>query len=473
VREDVYVPHNQESVVIIGSGPGAYEAALVARQIGAAVTLINRDGIGGSAVITDCVPSKALIAVSNAMQAVAESGRLGVLINGAPPAASQLSVNLRTVNARVRDLAHAQSTDITAALVREGVELVPASGSFINESTVLATYEDGNTKEFTADISLVATGARPRVLDTAIPDGERILTWDQLYELDELPAKLIVVGSGVTGAEFASAYQGLGSQVVLVSSRDRVLPGEDADAAAVIESVFERRGIDVMPHSRAIGAVWTDHGVLVTLKDGTEVHGSHVLLAVGSLPNTNQLNLESAGVNVDEHGFIVVDKVSRTSARNIYAAGDCTGVLMLASVAAMQGRIAMWHAFGDAVTPLELDTVSSTIFTEPEIAAVGVSQADFDSGEIRGDVYLLPLATNARAKMQEQNDGFIKIFCRKTSRIVAGAVVVSPHASELIHPLTLAIQKRLTVDELASTFTVFPSLSGSIAEAARRLHNSH
>ncbi len=459
--------------MIIGSGPGAYEAALVARQIGAAVTLINRDGIGGSAVITDCVPSKALIAVSNAMQAVAESGRLGVLINGAPPAASQLSVNLRTVNARVRDLAHAQSTDITAALVREGVELVPASGSFINESTVLATYEDGNTKEFTADISLVATGARPRVLDTAIPDGERILTWDQLYELDELPAKLIVVGSGVTGAEFASAYQGLGSQVVLVSSRDRVLPGEDADAAAVIESVFERRGIDVMPHSRAIGAVWTDHGVLVTLKDGTEVHGSHVLLAVGSLPNTNQLNLESAGVNVDEHGFIVVDKVSRTSARNIYAAGDCTGVLMLASVAAMQGRIAMWHAFGDAVTPLELDTVSSTIFTEPEIAAVGVSQADFDSGEIRGDVYLLPLATNARAKMQEQNDGFIKIFCRKTSRIVAGAVVVSPHASELIHPLTLAIQKRLTVDELASTFTVFPSLSGSIAEAARRLHNSH
>lgn len=459
--------------MIIGSGPGAYEAALVARQIGAAVTLINRDGIGGSAVITDCVPSKALIAVSNAMQAVAESGRLGVLINGAPPAASQLSVNLRTVNARVRDLAHAQSTDITAALVREGVELVPASGSFINESTVLATYEDGNTKEFTADISLVATGARPRVLDTAIPDGERILTWDQLYELDELPAKLIVVGSGVTGAEFASAYQGLGSQVVLVSSRDRVLPGEDADAAAVIESVFERRGIDVMPHSRAIGAVWTDHGVLVTLKDGTEVHGSHVLLAVGSLPNTNQLNLESAGVNVDEHGFIVVDKVSRTSARNIYAAGDCTGVLMLASVAAMQGRIAMWHAFGDAVTPLELDTVSSTIFTEPEIAAVGVSQADFDSGEIRGDVYLLPLATNARAKMQEQNDGFIKIFCRKTSRIVAGAVVVSPHASELIHPLTLAIQKRLTVDELASTFTVFPSLSGSIAEAARRLHNPH
>ena len=466
------MPHAVGNVVIVGSGPGAYEAALVARQIGAEVTLLDRDGIGGSAVITDCVPSKALIAVSNAMQAVAESGKVGVLINGAAPTDSQLSVNLKTVNARVRELAQAQSKDITANLVREGVQIVHASGSFVNSNTVLATFADGTTQEFTADMALIATGARPRVLDTAIPDGQRILTWEQLYELDELPTRLIVVGSGVTGAEFASAYQGLGSKVVLVSSRDRVLPGEDEDAARVIESVFERRGINVMSQTRAISASRTESGVVVTLNDGDEISGSHVLLAVGSLPNTDQLNLASAGVNLDDRGFIQVDKVSRTSARNIYAAGDCTGVLMLASVAAMQGRIAMWHALGDAVAPLELGTVSSTIFTEPEIATVGVSQRELDLGDFRGDVYLLPLATNARAKMQEQSDGFVKIFCRKSSRIVAGAVVVSPNASELIHPLTLAIQQRLTVDELASTFTVFPSLSGSIAEAARRLHSS-
>jgi len=466
------MPHAVGNVVIVGSGPGAYEAALVARQIGAEVTLLDRDGIGGSAVITDCVPSKALIAVSNAMQAVAESGKVGVLINGAAPTDSQLSVNLKTVNARVRELAQAQSKDITANLVREGVQIVHASGSFVNSNTVLATFADGTTQEFTADMALIATGARPRVLDTAIPDGQRILTWEQLYELDELPTRLIVVGSGVTGAEFASAYQGLGSKVVLVSSRDQVLPGEDEDAARVIESVFERRGINVMSQTRAISASRTESGVVVTLNDGDKISGSHVLLAVGSLPNTDQLNLASAGVNLDDRGFIQVDKVSRTSARNIYAAGDCTGVLMLASVAAMQGRIAMWHALGDAVAPLELGTVSSTIFTEPEIATVGVSQRELDSGDFRGDVYLLPLATNARAKMQEQSDGFVKIFCRKSSRIVAGAVVVSPNASELIHPLTLAIQQRLTVDELASTFTVFPSLSGSIAEAARRLHSS-
>jgi len=458
------------SVVIIGSGPGGYEAALVARQLGANVTLINLDGIGGSAVLTDCVPSKALIATSNAMLAVADSGDLGVLINGQPPVSAELSVNLATVNARVTALANAQSTDIAAALHREGVQILHGAGAFVDANTISVTTPDGSTHSVHADVALIATGARPRILDTAIPDGQRILTWDQVYALTELPEKLIVVGSGVTGAEFASAYQGLGSEVVLVSSRNRVLPSEDEDAARVIESVFARRGVHVMAEARAVGVTTVNNGVQVELQDGRVIDGTHALLALGSIPNTDNLNLQSVGVHTDDRGFIEVDKVSRTSCRNIYAAGDCTGVLMLASVAAMQGRIAMWHALGDAVTPLHLEAVSSTVFTEPEIATVGVSQQDLDSGEFRGEVILLPLATNARAKMQEQSDGFIKILCRKSSRIVAGAVVVSPGASELIHPLTLAVQERLTVDELASTFTVFPSLSGSIAEAARRLH---
>lgn len=460
------------SVVIIGSGPGGYEAALVARQLGATVTLIDRDGIGGSAVLTDCVPSKALIATSNAMVAVADSGNLGVLINGLPPVTSELSVNLATVNERVRALALAQSDDIANSLAREGVQVMGGSGSFIDQHTIAVVGHEGTTT-VNFDIALIATGARPRILDSAVPDGERILTWDQVYQLDELPEKLIVVGSGVTGAEFASAYQGLGSEVILVSSRDRVLPGEDEDAARVIESVFKRRGVHVMSQSRAVAVTRTESGVAVELLDGRVIEGTHALLALGSIPNTDDLNLEAAGVTTDERGFIEVDKVSRTTTRNIYSAGDCTGVLMLASVAAMQGRIAMWHALGDAVTPIQLDSVSSTIFTEPEIATVGVSQKDLDSGEFRGEVVLLPLATNARAKMQEQSDGFIKILCRKSSRIVAGAVVVSPNASELIHPLTLAVQERLTVDEVAATFTVFPSLSGSIAEAARRLHRGH
>ena len=457
------------SVAIIGGGPGGYEAALVARQLGAEVTLIHSTGLGGSAVLTDCVPSKALIATAGVVSSAGSSAALGVRVNGQPPTAADFGVDLRAVNARINALAAAQSHDITASLVAQGVNLISGSAELRGARIVSISTSDGGITEITADIILIATGARPRQLPEALPDGERILDWEQLYGLTELPERLIVVGSGVTGAEFAGAYHGLGCDVVLVSSRDRVLPGEDPDAAQVIEDVFKRNGASVKEQSRAIAARRTASGVEVTLDTGEIITGSHALMAVGSLPNTDAIGLESAGVELDERGFIVTDRVSRTSVNGVYAAGDCTGVLMLASVAAMQGRIAMWHALGDAVAPLELHHVSSTVFTNPEIATVGVSQRDLDNGSFVGDVVLVHLAANARAKIEETHDGFVKLFCRTETRIIAGAVVVGPNASELIHSLTIAVEQRLTVDQIASTFTVYPSLSGSVAEAARRL----
>ncbi|HET7533937.1 MAG TPA: NAD(P)H-quinone dehydrogenase, partial [Nocardioidaceae bacterium] len=324
-----------------------------------------------------------------------------------------------------------------------------------------------------ADAVLVATGASPRTLETARPDGERILSWDQVYDLDEVPERLVVVGSGVTGAEVAGAYNALGIDVVLVSSRDRVLPGEDADAAEVLEQVFTRRGMTVLAKSRMESVAREGDTVKVTLTDGRTVEGSHCLLALGSVPNTAGIGLEEAGVNLDDGGFVNVDRVSRTSARGIYAAGDCTGVFMLASVAAMQGRIAMWHFLGDAVAPLDLKTVSANVFTAPEIATVGWTQSAVDAGEIQVETVMLPLSGNARAKMQGVRDGFVKLFCRPGTGIVVGGVVVGPRASELIHPVSIAVSENLTADQLAQAFTVYPSMSGSVAEAARRLHRYH
>jgi len=201
------------------------------------------------------------------------------------------------------------------------------------------------------------------------------------------------------------------------------------------------------------------------------VGGSHCLLAVGSVPNTADMGLVEAGATLDANGFLSVDRVSRTSVRGVYAAGDCTGVLLLASVAAMQGRIAMWHALGDAVRPLDLKTVSSNIFTAPEIATVGCSQAAVDAGDIDVEAVTLDLSGNARAKMQGFRDGFVKLFSRPVTGIVVGGVVVAPRASELIHPIAIAVAANLSVDQLARAFTVYPSISGSIAEAARRLHH--
>ncbi len=440
-------------VVIVGGGPGGYEAALVAAQLGADVTIVDRDGLGGSAVLTDCVPSKTLIA------AVSGTRRAD-------------SLDLGALNRRIIDLAQAQSRDIADRLSRDGVRIIAGTGILRSAEEVLATHHTGQAEILPADVVLLATGARPRVLPDAMPDGERIVTWEQLYDLPEVPRHLIVVGSGVTGAEFASAYNAVGCEVTLVSSRDRVLPGEDPDAAAVVEDVFAERGMTVLSRSRAVSARRVGDAVEVGLEDGRVIEGSHALLAVGSIPNTDGIGLAEVGIAVDDRGFISVDRVSRTSMRGVYAAGDCTGVHMLASVAAMQGRIAMWHALGDAVQPLRLATVSSTVFTDPEIATVGVTQAQIDSGEVRADAVILPLATNARAKMLGIEHGFVKVFCRRSSRIVIGGVVVAPQASELIHAITLAVDTGVTVDALAAAFTVYPSLSGSIAEAARRLHGS-
>lgn len=458
-----------ETVVIIGGGPGGYEAALVAAQLGAEVTVVESLGVGGTAVLTDCVPSKALVAVADAARAAVDSASLGVLVDERPLARTDVSVDLGAVNQRILDLARAQSTDIIARLERDGVRVIDGRGMLVGPSKVLVR-EGASEHLLDADTILLATGARPRVLAAAAPDGERILTWEQVWGLGSVPEHLIVVGSGVTGAEFASAYRGLGADVTLVSSRDQVLPGRDQDAAAVLEAVFARRGITVMPRARAASAQRVREEVMVTLEDGTQVVGSHCLMAVGSIPNTEHLGLVESGVGVDRGGFVEVDRVSRTTARGVYAAGDCTGVMMLASVAAMQGRIAMWHALGDAVAPLDLDTVASNIFTTPEIATVGLSQADVDSGRINADTVMLPLATNPRAKMANFTDGFVKLFARRGTRIIVGGVVVAPGASELIHAVAIAVEQRLTVDQVAHSFTVYPSLSGSLAEAARRLH---
>jgi len=460
----VVIAHTS-SVVVLGGGPGGYEAALVAARLGASVTIVDRDGLGGACVLTDCVPSKTLISTAGFMSNLSSAATLGVDLG--PHSAS---ANLAAVNRRILGLAGAQSEDIRTRLEGDGVRVCRGVATLLGPGRVRAELTDGGTEEIAADVVLVATGATPRVLATAKPDGERILTWKQIYSLTELPERLVVVGSGVTGAELAHAYVGLGAEVVLVSSRERVLPGEDADAATVIEEVFRRDGMEVLGRSRMASVERVGDGVRVHLVDGRTVEGSHALLALGSVPQTSGIGLPESGVQLSESSHIEVDGVARTSVRGVYAAGDCTGVLPLASVAAMQGRIAMWHSLGDAVAPLKLNVVSANIFTSPEIATVGISQKDIDEGRVDATAVMLPLATNPRAKMDSFDVGFVKVFSRHGSGTVLGGVVVAPRASELIFPVAVAVQNHLNVDQLASTFTVYPSMTGSIAEAARRLH---
>lgn len=469
-----------QRIAILGGGPGGYEAALAGVQLGAEVTLVERAGVGGSAVLTDVVPSKTLIATAEAANAAGEAADLGVQFftrNGDGRAVRpEVAVNLGAVNQRLLMLARQQSEDMKSQLIKAGVRIISGEGRLDGPNRLVVSTGKGKGKsvrdfdEIDADTLVVSVGASPRQLSTAKPDGERIFNWTQLYTLHEVPEHMIVVGSGVTGAEFASAYLALGSKVSLISSRQQVLPGEDADAARVIENVFTRNGMDVLSTSRAGKVERTADGVLVTLSDGRTVEGSHCLMAVGSIPNTAGIGLEEAGVQLTENGHIRVNRVARTSMPSIYAAGDCSDFLPLASVAAMQGRTAVYHAMGDAVEPTELRNVSSNIFTQPEVATVGWSQKQIEEGIAQGDIYKLPLSSNPRAKMMGIKDGFVKIFASTGSGTVIGGVIVAPKASDLILPIALAVEHRLTVDQLARAFSVYPSLSASVTDAARAMH---
>ncbi len=458
-------------IVIIGGGPGGYEAALSGRQLGADVTLIEKSGIGGNAVLTDVVPSKTLIATAEAAQRVSHATTLGVKFTFAgQPVKPKIEIDLGVVNQRLKDLAEQQSADMLAELVEAGVRIIHGTGKLDGNHHVIATPADGGKPErIEAKTIIVSVGATPRELPDAKPDGERIFTWAQLYNLQELPEHMIVVGSGVTGAEFASAYSYLGSEVTLISSRDTILPSSDADAASVIETVFRRTGINIQSRSRADKVVNTGSGVEVTLSTGEIIKGSHCLMAVGAIPNTAGLGLEEAGVVLTESGHVDVNKVARTSRANVYAVGDCTTFMPLASVSSMQGRTAVFHTMGDVSAPTNLRHVTANIFTAPEVATVGWTEKDVQDGKVNGFVRKIMLNTNPRAKMQGIEDGFIKLIC-STGGTVIGGVVVAPRASDLIYSIAIAVENRLTVDELARTFTVYPSLSATIQEAAQDLH---
>ncbi|MGB4137474.1 MAG: NAD(P)H-quinone dehydrogenase [Microbacterium sp.] len=467
---------NRQSVAVLGGGPGGYEAALAAAQLGAEVTLVERVGVGGSAVLTDVVPSKSLIATADAAVAISEASDLGVQFYAkgeqGKPLKPEIAINLAAVNKRLIALAGQQSEDMRSALLDAGVRIISGHGRLEGHNAIVVSTSAGGTDfdRVEADTLVVAVGASPRELDSARPDGKRILTWTQLYDMKALPEHLIVVGSGVTGAEFASAYMNLGAKVTLVSSRDQVLPGEDKDAAAVLERVFKRGGMQVLSKSRADKVEKSKDGVVVTLSDGRTVEGSHCLMAVGSIPNTHGIGLEEVGVELTESGHIRVNKVARTSVSNIYAVGDCTNFFPLASVASMQGRTAVFHALGDIVIPLEKLKITANIFTAPEIATIGFTEKDIEDGVADGIAYKLPLAANPRAKMQGIRDGFVKILARKGSGTVIGGVIVAPRASELIYPLAIAVERRLTVDQVSRVFAAYPSITSSITDATRAMH---
>ena len=445
-------------LLIIGGGPAGHSAATMGATLGAAVTLVEDEVVGGASHLWDCIPSKAMVSSSVRLAAIRRATRMGISDPG------EVELDMPRLAAHLDAVTGSIAGGISEMLESQSVEVIRGKGELTGTHTAVAHTGEGDV-DLSFDAALLATGSRPLVPPWASVDGERILTTRHAYHLPDLPERLIIVGSGVTGVEMVHIFSSLGSHVTLLVSRHHVLPHRDPEVAIVLEEDFLERGVMLLKGSRANGCSITDSGVAVTTEDGRRVEGTHVLLAVGSTPNSTGLGLEAAGIETD-HGYVPVDEYQRTSVPHIYGAGDLTGQMPLSSVATMQGRKIARHATGHQVKPLDYRKVSQAIFTEPEIASVGLEEVYAAAEGRKVRITKVPFAANPRALIQGQPRGFAKVISDPATHIVLGGTVVGHHASELIASIALSVTAGIRVDTLVETLMVHPSLSESITEAA-------
>jgi dihydrolipoamide dehydrogenase len=446
---------------IIGGGPAGVQAATHAARLGAEVTMIERDLVGGAAQLRDCIPSKAMIATGGVMSASRRAHHMG--LQPIEPA-----LDFDALRTRIHDIQQGLTISATELLASQGVRLLNGTGTMKGPHEVVAQVE-GEMIEVEADAVLISTGSRPRVPDWADVDGERVLTTRQAYPPPELPSHLVVIGSGVTGVEFVHMFSSFGSAVTLVVSRQQVLPQKDPEVAAVLEDNFLQRGVKLLKGARAESITRDGAEVVVACDDGRSARGSHVLLAIGSIPNTDDLGLEAAGVAGDQGGFVPINQHCQSNVPHIYAAGDVSGRLPLASVAFMQGRKVAEHVMGLHTRQhrhLDYDKAASAIFTEPEIADVGLAEADAFAIGRKIRVTKVPFAVNARALIDGDPRGFVKIVSDPATGVVLGGSIVGQGASELISVLALAVTANLKVTDIVESLLVHPALAEALADAA-------
>jgi dihydrolipoamide dehydrogenase len=446
--------------LVIGGGPAGQTAASSAAALGADVTLIERDVLGGAAHLWDCVPSKAMIATGGELMSLLHSEDMGIAATGA--------IDVDALRARMEGIQEHLRNDVQVLLESQGVRILHGTGRLASPNSAVLEY-DGCSEMFEFDAALLSTGSRPRIPAWVQPDGERILTTRDAYPPPEVPEHLVVVGSGVTGVEFAHMFTTFGSKVSLVVSRQQVLPSKDPEVAAVLEASFLERGVELHKGARATAIRREGDGVVVECHDGRVVRGSHALLAIGSIPNSDSLGLEAAGLETTEWGTIPIDHNCLTAVPGIYVAGDLSGKLPLSSVATMQGRKIAEHALGMhamAHRHLDYDKAASAIFTVPEIADVGLAEADaFASGrKIR--VTKVPFAANAKALISGDARGFVKVISDPATGVVLGGSIVGVHAAELISVLAVAVTNGLRTQDIVESLLVHPSLAEAIVEAS-------
>ena len=448
-------------LVIIGGGPGGNTAATWAARLGAEVTIVERDIMGGAAHLLDCIPSKAMIATGGAVSATKRFAGMGLEQQTAEIDVEHLAERIEGIRTRLENTT-------TQLLDSQGIRIIRGEASFVDAHTVTVRTAAGEER-IEGDAFIIATGSRPRIPQWCTPDGERILITRECYPPKIFPKSIAVVGSGVTGVEFVHMFASFGAKVSLIVSRQQVLPGKDPEAAAVLEETFLNKGVELLKGARAESIERIGDEVVVKCSDGREVRATHAVLAIGSEPNVEGLNLEAAGVELDSRGYVNIDSHCQTNVGHIYAAGDVSGKLPLSSVASMQGRKIAEHLMVGTKSNhrhLDYDKAASAIFTEPELADVGLAEAEAFSSGRKIRVTKVPFSSTAKALIHNDPRGFVKLISDPNTGVVLGGSIVGRHAGELISVVALAVTANLKVADLLDSLLVHPSLAEALSEAA-------
>ncbi len=461
----------QFDLIVVGSGPGGYIAAIRAAQLGLKVACVEADRLGGVCLNIGCIPTKALLASALLVNEMKSAEKHGIR-------ASDMTFDLGPAQERSRKVAEQLSRGIAGLFKKNKITHIAGYGRLKGAGRVEVEGDEG-PRTLEASHIIVATGSRPRNLPSLQIDEQRIWSSTGALMQTEAPASLLIVGAGAIGMEFADVYEAYGTKVTVVEALDRILPLEDAEVSAFMTRTYKKRGMDIHTGARFESAAMHDDGVLVTFRDkkgeAQELKVDYVLSAVGRVPNSEDLGLAEAGVETDERGFIKVDERLRTNVEGIYALGDVTGQQLLAHKAMHEGVVCAEHIAGEGHHTVDYTNVPNCTYCHPEVASVGMTEEQAREAGYEIEVGKFPWAGIGRAVAVGHTDGFIKVIRDTKYSEILGAHIVGPSATELIAEFVLGRHLESTVEELERAIHPHPTLSegvgeGALAALGRALH---
>ena len=450
-------------LAVIGSGPGGYVAAIRAAQLGAQVTVIEDDEVGGTCLNRGCIPTKTMIASCDVLAKTKELEKFGLELSGS------VVPNLAKIIERKDKVVGIQVKGIRALFKSWGIGLIEGRGVLMSPKEIEVTLKDGGRERIDTDSVILATGSRPARIPALPFDGRHILSSSDMLQLTEIPKSLLIVGAGVIGCEFACIYRELGSEITIVEMMDRAVATEDSEISALLEKELKKKKIKLITRVRVEKTEVREDGVHAFLGDGRELVAEKMLVSIGRTFNSDRIGLENVGIVKGKRGDIPVNRRMETSVPGIYAIGDVTGGMLLAHKASREGIVAAGNVIG-MEGAMDYDVVPSAIFTSPEIASVGLREQEAEEKGLRIRTGHFEFRALGKAHAMGEIAGLVKIIAEEQTDRLVGGHIIGPHASDLIHEIAVAMRTGRTVREVAGTIHAHPTLSEGIMEAAEELH---